>query len=101
MKQFYQWVISVVAVGALILMTLFVLKYNGPKETPKDVRDSVDAKAAATKSPILAGKVAATIEHCKLYELESDKNAYIYWSICYDAKGQISTSVTVVPKTIK
>ncbi len=57
--------------------------------------DSVAQAKEALKSPVIQGRIAATIEHCKLYELKTVNGDLIYWSICYDAQGQISTSVSV------
>jgi len=94
---------SVTVVGTLFMGLVFwlILQHEMKPSTLSEIQvrpDSVAAAKEALKSPILAGKVAATIEHCKLYELETDKGAWLYWSICYDKDMRISTSVTVVHK---
>jgi len=103
MKEFLKYFIfalgAAIVLGLVFWAVLRLEKFRGTKyDTPAPVNDSTAAAKEALKSPILAGKIAATIEHCKLYELETDKHFYLYWSICIDAKGNISTGVTAIPK---
>jgi len=87
---------TVIALGVMIGIIWMFLHMDKPNTSIiHEIKgDSIADAKEALKSPVIAGKIAATVEHCKLYQLKTDENEIIYWSICYDSLGRISTALT-------